>query len=79
MHASGRKPYIIPYGGSNAVGGVGFVAAMQEAGKQMDALGIAVDRIVFPSSSGGTHAGLMVGAALAGFRGKVTGIRIEIG
>jgi D-cysteine desulfhydrase family pyridoxal phosphate-dependent enzyme len=77
VHASGGKPYVIPYGGSNAVGGVGFVAAMQEVVKQMEMLGVAVDRIVFPSSSGGTHAGLVVGAALAGYGGKVTGIRID--
>jgi len=77
IRGSGRRPYIIPYGGSNAVGGVGFAAAMQELAEQTAALGISVDHILFPSSSGGTHAGLMVGAAVTRFQGKLTGIRID--
>lgn len=75
--ASGHRPYIIPYGGSNAVGAVGFVAAMREIHDQLAALGISLDRIVFPSSSGGTQAGLVVGAAVTGFRGRLTGVRID--
>ena len=77
VRASGRKPYIIPYGGSNAIGGVGFVAALEELMGQLGPLGITFDRIVFASSSGGTQAGLVVGAAVAGFRGMLTGIRID--
>ncbi len=77
VKASGRKPYVIPYGGSNAIGGVGFAAAMEELMDQLALLGISVDRIVFPSSSGGTQAGLAVGAVIAGFRGILTGIRID--
>jgi len=74
---SGHSPYIIPYGGSNAVGAVGFAFAMRELAEQLAGLGIPLDRIVFPSSSGGTHAGLVVGAAMSGYKGKITGIRID--
>ncbi len=77
IRASGRRPYVIPYGGSNDVGGVGFAAAMEEVAGQIASLGITVDRILFPSSSGGTHAGLTVGAAMMHFRGRLTGIRID--
>jgi L-cysteate sulfo-lyase len=75
--ASGGRPYVIPYGGSNAVGGVGFAAAMVELAEQASSLGISFDRIVFASSSGGTHAGLMVGAAMTMFQGGITGVRID--
>ena len=77
LRRSGHKPYVIPYGGSNAVGGVGFAAAIIEVVGQLAALGISLDRIVFPSSSGGTQAGMIVGAAIAGFSGRLTGIRID--
>jgi L-cysteate sulfo-lyase len=74
---SGGRPYIIPYGGSNAVGGVGFAAAMLEVVEQMKATGLTYDRIVFPTSSGGTQAGMVVGAAISGYTGTLTGIRID--
>jgi len=77
VRASGHKPYVIPYGGSNAIGGVGFAAAMLELVGQLATFGVSVDRVVFPSSSGGTQAGMVVGAAIAGFLGKLTGIRID--
>ncbi len=69
----GQKPYLIPYGGSNPVGATGYVFAMQEFLKQ----NIKADWIVFASSSGGTQAGLVVGASLFKFRGKVLGISVE--
>ncbi len=67
--AAGRRPYLIPYGGSNAVGATGYVAAMQELNEQLAAEKLAVDRIIVASSSGGTQAGLVVGARVVGFGG----------
>ena len=75
--AAGRRPYLIPYGGSNAVGAVGYVLAMQELSQQLR--GSRVDRIVFASSSGGTQAGLVVGARAVGFGGQIVGMRIDKG
>ncbi len=77
--AQGRRPYLIPYGGSNAVGAAGYVRAMEELMAQLAAVGQRVDHIVFASSSGGTQAGLMVGAKATGFEGQVLGIRIDKG
>lgn len=77
LRSAGARPYLIPVGGSNALGSLGYVVAMQEAVAQLDALGIACDAMVFASSSGGTHAGLVVGAAVTGFRGRVLGIAID--
>ena len=72
--AAGRNPYPIPLGGSNPVGASAYAAAMEELAAQgFDRF----DRILFASSSGGTHAGLTVGAALTGFRGQVLGISVD--
>lgn len=69
----GRKPYLIPYGGSNAVGALGYLNAMRELLEQ----GFDPDWIVFATSSGGTQAGLVLGAKQFGYRGKILGISIE--
>ena len=71
--AAGQKPYLIPYGGSNAIGAAAYAFAVQELVSQ----GITADWIVFASSSGGTHAGLAVGTRLFGFEGQVLGISID--
>lgn len=69
----GRQPYLVPYGGSSPTGAAGYAYAVEE----MLAQDIAPDWIVFASSSGGTHAGLVAGAALFGYQGKVLGISID--
>jgi D-cysteine desulfhydrase family pyridoxal phosphate-dependent enzyme len=71
--ASGKRPYLIPYGGSNPTGATAYVFAMQELVQQE----IQADWIVFPSSSGGTQAGLALGKRLFGFQGKVLGISVD--
>lgn len=77
--AAGRKPHIIPIGGSNGVGATGYVFAMEELMDQLRASGQRVDHIVFASSSGGTQAGLTLGARLAGYTGRLHGISIDKG
>jgi D-cysteine desulfhydrase family pyridoxal phosphate-dependent enzyme len=77
LRAAGGRPYLIPYGGSNALGALGFAAAVGEIAAQLSNSGIAPSRIVFASSSGGTHAGLMVGAILFDFAPELTGICID--
>jgi L-cysteate sulfo-lyase len=75
--AAGRNPYSIPLGGSVALGASGYGLAMVELKVQMEALGINFDRIIFASSSGGTQAGLVAGAAMTGFQGEVLGISVD--
>jgi D-cysteine desulfhydrase family pyridoxal phosphate-dependent enzyme len=77
LRAAGRKPYLIPVGGSNGIGAVGYVVAMLELMEQLRASGQRVDHMVFGSSSGGTQAGMMLGARIAGFPGRVTGLSID--
>jgi D-cysteine desulfhydrase family pyridoxal phosphate-dependent enzyme len=79
LRAAGRQPYVIPYGGSNAVGATGYVAAMQELSQQLAAQPLRLDRIVIASSSGGTQAGLVVGARATGFGGQILGVGIDKG
>ena len=71
--AAGRKPYLVPYGGSSPTGALGYAFAMEEFMKQ----NVHADWIVFGTSSGGTHAGLVLGQRLFGFKGKVLGISID--
>jgi D-cysteine desulfhydrase len=77
LRAKGRRPYCIPYGGSNVVGAMGFVAAAAEIAEQLAVRSDRVDCVVIPSSSGGTHAGLAVGLDLYGLSVKLVGIEID--
>jgi 1-aminocyclopropane-1-carboxylate deaminase/D-cysteine desulfhydrase-like pyridoxal-dependent ACC family enzyme len=65
LAADGAAPHSIPIGGSTAVGALGYVAAWFELAEQLAAAGVDAAAIVFTSSSGGTHAGLVAGRALA--------------
>ena len=69
----GRRPYLIPYGGSNATGAIAYAQAFLELHQQMDSF----DWVVFASSSGGTQAGLAIGADMAGWRGGLLGISVD--
>ena len=65
LEAQGAGPYAIPIGGSTATGAVGYAAAFIEMSEQFRARGISPAAIVHTSSSGGTHAGLLAGRAMA--------------
>jgi D-cysteine desulfhydrase len=69
----GRKPYLVPYGGSSPTGALGYAFAVKEFLEQ----GAHADWIVFATSSGGTHAGLTLGQRVFGYQGKVLGISID--
>lgn len=77
LRAAGRSPYVIPVGGSNAVGTLGYIAAMFELAQQLNAMDTKFDRIVMATSSGGTQAGLTLGAKMIGFDGPITAISID--
>lgn len=71
--SGGRKPYLVPYGGSSPTGALGYAFAMEEYMQQ----GVPADAIVFGTSSGGTHAGLVLGQRLFDYKGQVLGISID--
>jgi L-cysteate sulfo-lyase len=77
LRAQGRKPYVIPVGGSNGIGATGYVVAMLELAEQLRAVGRHVDHHVFGTSSGGTQAGIVLGARIAGFTGRLHGLSID--
>ncbi len=77
LRAQGRKPYLIPVGGSNGVGATGYVVAMQELMVQLRARQHPVDHLVFGTSSGGTQAGIVLGARIAGYTGRLHGLSID--
>lgn len=74
---NGHKPYVIPYGGSNAVGALGYVNAMLEFVEQQKNIAQKITHIIIPSCSRGTQVGLVVGAKIAGFTGSIIGISID--
>jgi L-cysteate sulfo-lyase len=61
LRAEGRKPYVIPGGGSNALGALGYVTCALELAHQANEMGVAFDCLVHATGSAGTQAGLVVG------------------
>ena len=57
----GRKGYIVPGGGSNAIGGLGYVACVQELQQQFFEQDVRIDKVVVGSGSSGTHGGMVAG------------------
>lgn len=71
LRAAGAKPYVIPGGGSNRVGALGYVSCAQELIQQADEMGLTIDCVVHATGSAGTQAGL-----LAGLVGSNAGVRV---
>jgi D-cysteine desulfhydrase len=74
--AEGRRPYIIPMGGSNPIGALGYVACGQEIAAQAAETGLAFDNIVVAGGSAGTQGGLLLGLRSAGCAVPVTGMSV---
>ncbi|MCG3882498.1 D-cysteine desulfhydrase family protein [Psychrobacter sp. Ps3] len=79
LKAEGKKPYVIPYGGSNELGALAFIEAYKELNAQREALKIDFSHIIFASSSGATHAGLMLGNKILQTHSQIVGINIDKG
>ena len=73
----GHKSYYIPVGGSNPLGAVGYVNGVREFTVQALAAGIRIGHIVSATGSGGTTAGLLLGAKLFQPGVKVTGMGVD--
>lgn len=77
LKAQGRKAYVIAGGGSNALGGLGYVACAQELQQQLFERGLAIDHLVVGSGSSGTHGGLVAGFLGNGINIPITGIGVS--
>ena len=71
---SGKVYYKIPTGGSNALGALGYVNCVKEIAEQTD---MKFDYIVCAEGSGGTHAGVAMGAKLFMPETKVIGMMVD--
>jgi D-cysteine desulfhydrase len=70
----GTKAYVIPEGGSTALGILGYVVAMEELCRQMKALRLEFDHIVSAVGSGGTLAGMLLGKSAYDIKAEIHGI-----
>jgi len=61
LRADGRRPYVIPGGGSNALGALGYVTCALELVDQANTAGLDIDCVVHATGSAGTQAGLVTG------------------
>ncbi|MCD8241354.1 MAG: D-cysteine desulfhydrase family protein [Lachnospiraceae bacterium] len=59
-----HKSYYIPCGGSNALGAIGYAAGVRELAQQAKEIGLKIDHITSATGSGGTTAGLLLGAKM---------------
>jgi len=76
VRRSGGKPYVIPVGGSNELGDIGYAACAEEILSQCFEMGLIIDHLVCASGSGGTQAGLIVG--FYGNRSPVSVVGINV-
>lgn len=77
LTASGEKTYIVPIGGSNALGSMGYVSCAMELSQQLRQENIHPSAIVHASGSAGTQAGLLVGLSLSGLEIPVIGMCVS--
>jgi len=77
LKKQGRKPYIVPGGGSNEIGALGYVSCAQEVLAQTHDMGLNIDHVVLTSGSAGTHAGFLTGFIGSNANIPVTGIGIN--
>jgi L-cysteate sulfo-lyase len=78
LRRRGRKPYVIPGGGSNPVGALGYVDCAQELVGQANRQQLVIDHVVHATGSAGTQAGLVVGLKSNHCRIPVTGIGVNV-
>ena len=74
LRAEGRNVYVIPGGGSNATGALGYVNAAFELVSQANDRGLRIDRLVHATGSSGTQAGLVAGMCAMNAQVPVLGI-----
>jgi D-cysteine desulfhydrase family pyridoxal phosphate-dependent enzyme len=76
---AGRRPYVIPIGGSSPIGAMGYVAGTQELQQQLHESSIRADRLYYASGSRGTQAGLELGARAFPVMYRLHGIAVSAG
>jgi L-cysteate sulfo-lyase len=78
LEDNGAKPYLIPLGGSNEIGATGYVLAAEETFKQFKESKIQATHLICAVGTGGTQAGLIIGAHLKNWHVNVLGFSVGI-
>jgi D-cysteine desulfhydrase family pyridoxal phosphate-dependent enzyme len=76
LRSVGKRPYVMPIGGSTPIGALGFVDAYLELREQLQVAGVTPSSIVHATSSGGTQSGLVIGAHLLNDDVRILGIGV---
>lgn len=76
MENKGFKPYIIPEGASNGIGGLGYYKAIEEIMLQEKEMKVHFDGIVIATGSGGTYSGLLLGSKILNYDTKIYGVNV---
>lgn len=77
LRAAGKRPYVIPIGGSNALGTLGYVKAGLELAEQIEQVQIPAGTLVLASGSGATHAGIALALAYLLPDWRVVGVTVS--
>lgn len=77
--AAGRRPYVIPIGGSSGIGVLGYVGGSAELVEQLATMNVSPTRLYYASGSRGTQAGLTLGARLCEAPYRVYGVAVSAG
>ena len=77
LKAEGKKPYLIPVGGSNVIGAYGYVRCANEILQQISQSNLQIDQIVLATGSAGTQAGLLAGLIAVKIDIPVLGISVS--
>lgn len=77
LKAKGRRPYVIPGGGSNPIGALGYVNAALELTTQLNEMSLEATHLVLATGSSGTHAGLIAGLSILNSPLKVVGFGVR--
>jgi len=77
LKTEGRKPYLIPVGGSNVIGSYGYVRCANEIVQQLSEGDLRIDQVVLATGSAGTQAGLLAGLIAAEIDIPVLGISVS--
>lgn len=77
LRARGAKPYVIPGGGSNPLGSLGYAECVRELQQQCAVMGLKKPHIVHATGSAGTQAGVLAGIHALGLDWPVTGIGVR--
>lgn len=79
LRQEGHRPYVVPLGGSNETGALGYVRCVEEIAQWQYEKDIAFDRIILATGSGGTQAGLIAGTELFGVTADILGFCVSRG